>query len=175
MLSNWACLLAIYGLIASGCSSKPDREQAAFRDAGVEQAEVAKVAGTVTVDGSPPAPFTIVMLWNPQKPDAGVLRAICDADGRFEFTSYHHGDGVPPGNYVVLFAQFNASRPLGSFERPDLMQNLYNDPDKNASKPQFQITVSAPGKTDYQFDLEVTGQPAGVPGPHSVVELRQAT
>jgi hypothetical protein len=127
------------------------------------------------VDGGAPAPFTIVMLWDPKKPDAGVLHAICDSDGHFEFTTYHHGDGVPPGSYVVAFAQFNAARRLGDFEAPDLLHNLYNDPNKNFMKPEFQITVNAAGKDDYRFDLSVAGMPPAAPGPHSVMELRQAT
>ncbi|HEV8072371.1 MAG TPA: hypothetical protein VGP76_31930 [Planctomycetaceae bacterium] len=173
---KWAPALAICCLIFIGCGrSKAEREEQAFRDAGLQKVDVAPVAGVVTVDGAAPAPFTLVMLWDPKKPEGGVLRAICDSEGRFEFTSYRHGDGVPPGSYVVLFARFNMARRLGDFERPDLMHNLYNDPDKNASTSEFQITVSPPGKTDYQFNLNVAGAQPANPGAHSITELRQAT
>ena len=171
---NWALALMICCLTLIGCGSKADREEQAFRDAGLQKVDVAPVAGIVTVDGNAPAPFTLVMLWDPKKPD-GVLRAICDSEGRFEFTSYRHSDGVPPGSYVVLFARFNMARRLGDFESPDLMHNLYNDPDKNASNPEFQATIGPPGKTDYQFNLNVAGAPPASPGPHSITELRQAT
>jgi hypothetical protein len=173
---KWIPALAVCCVVCIGCGrSKAEREEQAFRDAGVQKVDVAPVAGVVTVDGSAPAAFTLVMLWDPKKPDAGVLRAICDSEGRFEFTSYKRGDGVPPGTYVVLFARFNMARRLGDFEPPDLMHNLYNDPDKNTSNPDFQITVGSPGKTDYQFNLNVEGVPPATPGPHAVTELRQAT
>jgi hypothetical protein len=163
--------------MAAGCGRGSDsgRLEQAYRDAGLAKADVVAVAGVVTVDGGVPAPFTLVMLWDPKKPEAGVLRAICDAEGRFEFTSYQQGDGVPPGSYVVLFAQFNIGRRLGNFDPPDLLHNLYNDPDKNASNPEFQITVSSPGKSDYQFNLNVAGVPPAAPGPHSVTDLKMAT
>jgi hypothetical protein len=171
---KWAPVLAIGCLVAIGCGSKSDRAAQAFRDAGIEKLDVARVAGIVTIDGAAPAPFTLVMLWDPKKPD-GVFHAICDSNGQFEFTSYERGDGVPPGQYVVLFAQFNMARRLGDFEAPDMLHNLYNDPDKNAAKAEFQITVSAPGKDDYHFDLSVAGVQPGVAGPHSITELRHAT
>jgi hypothetical protein len=172
---KWAPVLTICCLVTLGCGSKSNREEQAFRDAGVQKLDVARVAGTVTVDGAAPTPFTLVMLWDPKKPDGGVFHAICDSNGQFEFTSYQRGDGVPPGQYVVLFAQFNPSRRLGEFEPPDLLHNLYNDPDKNSTKSEFQITVSAPGKDDYRFDLSVAGLPPGNPGPHSITEVRHAT
>ena len=166
--------MAICALVTAGCGRKIDRAEQAFQDAGLTNVPVARVAGVVTIDGTAPAPFTLVMLWDPQKPDAGVLRTICDSDGGFTFTSYEHGDGVPLGTYVVLFAQFSAGRPLGTFDPPDLLNNLYNDPDKNASKPEFQITVESPGRTDHHFNLTVAGEPAGTPGPHAITEIKTA-
>jgi len=173
---KWRLAVAIGCLFLVGCGrSKSAREEQAYRDAGLTKVAVARVAGVVTVDGGAPAPFTLVMLWDPKKPEGGVFHTICNSDGQFEFTSYRRSDGVPPGQYVVLFAQFNAARRLGDFEPPDMLHNLYNDPDKNAAKSEFQITVSAPGKNDYHFDLSVAGMPPASPGPHSVRELRHAT
>lgn len=167
-----AIVLWMCGALLAGCSgNKGDRLEQAFKDAGISKAAVAPMAGIVTVDNAVPEPFTIVMLWDPQKPEAGVLRAICDAEGRFAFTSYDHGDGVPPGKYVAVFARFNLGGRLGNFDGPDLLNNLYNDPDKNAADPAFQITVSEPGKTDYHFDLAIAGKPAATPGAHAVTEL----
>jgi len=168
-------LLPVCGALMAGCGRSADREAKAYHDAGLQKVDVAPVAGVVTVDGTAPGPFTLVMLWDPKKPQAGVMRAICDAEGRFAFTSYQRGDGIPPGSYVVLFAQFNMGHRLGSFDPPDLLHNLYNDPDKNASNPEFQISVSVPGKTDYHFNLAVAGVQPAVPGPHAVTELRHPT
>jgi hypothetical protein len=76
---------------------------------------------------------------------------------------------------VVLFARLNMGGRLGNFDGPDLLNNLYNDPDKNVADPEFQITVSEPGKSDYHFNLGVAGKPSATPGPHAVTELRAAT
>jgi hypothetical protein len=168
-------ILAMCGLMLAGCGRTNDRLKQAYQDAALAKVPVAPVSGIVTVDGLAPAPFTLVMLWDPKKPSANVLRTICDSEGRFAFTSYEGGDGVPPGTYVVLFAQFNMGRPLGTFDPPDALKNLYNDPDKNGSKPEFQITVDPPGRTDYQFNLPVAGESPGVPGPHSITEVKTAT
>ncbi len=172
--NNRLFFAAICSLVLAGCGRSVDREEQAYRDTGLARVPVGQVSGVVTVDGAAPAPFTLVMLADPLKPDAAVLRTTCDSEGRFAFTSYDSGDGVPPGKYVVLFAQFNVGRPLGTFEPPDLMKNLYNDPDKNASKPEFQITVELPGRTDYRFDLTVAGEPPGAPGLHAVTEVKAA-
>jgi hypothetical protein len=172
--SKWTCALAICAFVTAGCGRKIDRLEQAYQETGLTKTPVAQVAGLVTVDGAAPAPFTVVMLWDPKQPEAGVLRSICDSDGSFTFTSYESGDGVPPGTYVVLFAQFNVGRPLGTFDPPDLLNNLYNDPDRNASKPEFRITVESPGRTDYRFNLTVAGEPPGTPGPHAVTELKTA-
>ena len=146
--------LVIFFAVGCGGSSSPtQRMTRAFNESKLQRTDVAKFAGTVTVDGQPPAPFTIVMLVDPKNPKAGVRKAICDKEGYFAFSSYESGDGVPPGTYVVLFGQFNMGGGLGHFDPPDLMHNLYNDPEKNAATPEFTVTVTAPGKSDYAFNL----------------------
>ncbi len=95
-------ILAMCGLMLAGCGRTNDRLKQAYQDAALAKVPVAPVSGIVTVDGLAPAPFTLVMLWDPKKPSANVLRTICDSEGRFAFTSYEGGDGVPPGTYVVL-------------------------------------------------------------------------
>lgn len=75
------------------------------------------------------------------------------------------GDGVKTGTYVVTFAQ---PKLVGERRRgPDALENLYNDPDKNAQVPEFKIDHQAPEKKDYVFDLKVAGMPRGTTGPHS--------
>jgi hypothetical protein len=50
--------------------------------------------------------------------------------------------------------------------------NLYNDPEKNAQKPEFAIELEAPGKTDHHFDLTVAGQePVEIAGPNAVTRI----
>ena len=62
----------------------------------------------------------------------------------------------------------------GNFIGPDALNNLYNDPDANAkAHPEFAIDHQAPGKTDYQFNLEAAGQPpVSSPGRHAVTKVK---
>jgi len=172
---GWMGLLTLLAISAVGCSGSSTpaaRLEKAYREANLQPSPVVKFAGTVTVDGQPPSPFTLVLLMDPKNPKAGVQKTVCDADGKFAFTSYEAGDGVPPGSYVVLFARFNMGGRLGQYDPPDLMHNLYNDPEKNVEIPEFQVTVAAPGKTDYAFELSVSGkEPVTHPGPDAVTEL----
>ena len=96
----------------------------------------------------------------------------CGKDGRFSFYTYTTGDGVHVGSYVVLFAELRSNRERGLLG-PDGLNNLYNDPDKNAQNKEFVVSVESPGKTDYEFNLQVAGKEPGTPGPHAVTEIRR--
>ena len=172
---TWRPAVGLVILFAVGCggSASPTQRMAkAFNESKLQRTDVAKFAGTVTVDGQAPAPFTIVMLVDPKNPQAAIRKAVCDKGGYFSFTSYETDDGVPPGTYVVLFGQFNMGGGLGHFDPPDLMHNLYNDPEKNAATPELTITVTAPGKSDYSFSLSLAGkEPVEQPGPNAVTRL----
>ncbi len=137
-------LLATCGLMLAGCGRANDRLKQAYQDAGLAKVPVAPVSGIVTVDGLAPVPFTLVMLWDPKKPNANVLRTICDSEGRFAFTSYEAGDGVPPGTYVVLFAQFNMGRPLGTFDPPDARRISTMTPTRTVRNPSFKSRSTCP-------------------------------
>jgi hypothetical protein len=181
--SAWKVSLVFLALTVAGCTRTQSADQAlakAYAATGGQREEVAKVSGTVTIDGQPPGDTgpmrTIVVLYDSHKPDASrkaPLYAVCDEDGHFEFTTYGKGDGVPPGSYVMLFAQLRMSTwgEMG-YNPPDAFKNEYNDPDKNEKTPEFKIDVALPGKTDYQFDLKIAGKEAGSPGPHAVTKLK---
>jgi hypothetical protein len=58
------------------------------------------------------------------------------------------------------------------YHEPDALKNLYNDPDKAKDNPEFNVTVSAPGKSDHTFDLKLEGQEqAANTGPNSVTQF----
>jgi hypothetical protein len=135
---------------------------------------VAKFAGRVTIDGQPPSVppryVLVVILFDAKGKEAGhetIYQTICDKEGRFEFTRYSKGVGVPPGSYTVLFVEL--MHRLGDrFTGADELKNLYNDPDKSP----FQVELTTPGKTDWDFNLEVAGKdPVVKPGPHAVTRL----
>ena len=128
------------------------------------------IAGTVTIDGLPPTfdnrrQHLVITLYDPQKPDKKHFHTLVNADGHFRFTE----DGIGPGHYVLAFAVLRRKGP-GNFIGPDELHNLYNDPDVNAqTHPEFVIDHKAPGKKDYQFNLDVAGKdPVNSPGPHAV-------
>jgi hypothetical protein len=177
-----ACALAAW--VAAGCGGTISGSQALdqqLKASGSKREAIARFAGTVTIDGQPPAPGSkeavVVILYDPRNPPSAGKPprfAFCRGEGRFEFDTYERGDGVPEGTYVALFAQPKvAGRGSPGFKPPDALKNLYNDPEKNALVPEFKIDVTAPGRTDYTFNLEVAGKdPVVEPGPKAVTAIR---
>jgi hypothetical protein len=173
---RWSLLLVLAA--AAGCSSQQSPEQRikiALETAGMTATPLYPIAGTVTIDGLPPAfeddrkKHLIVTLYNPQKPDTKHLHALVREDGTFRFTE----DGIPPGHYVLAFAVLRRKGPQ-NFVGPDALGNLYNDPDVNAkSFPQFVLDHDKPGKKDYEFNLEFAGkEPISSAGPHAVTQAK---
>jgi hypothetical protein len=176
-------LCAFVGALAAGCGSTSSANQALDQQLQASNATrevVASFAGRVTIDGLPPTlgpkGATIVMLYDPKNPPGPGKPprfTYCGKEGQFEFHTYLRGDGVPVGSYVVLFAQPKiGGRGNPGFKAPDALKNLYNDPEKNALIPEFKIDHTAPGRTDYAFDLSVAGKDPNPPGPKAVTEIR---
>jgi len=138
--------------------------------------EVAKLSGKVTIDGEtpsvPPKSVLVLMLYDAKGAQPGhetIYETVCDKEGHFEFTRFSKGDGVPPGSYTVLFDELMPRRG-GEFKGPDKLGNLYNDPDTSP----FHVEIKPPGKTDWEFNLEVAGkEPLASPGPHAVTRIRK--
>jgi hypothetical protein len=147
---------------------------------------VAKFAGTVSVDGKPPAgnARVFIILNDPEHFDEtahgkGPTRYTnCDQQGHFSFSTYERDDGAPVGKFVITFVQLHG-RPGGragnprhgpeQYYQPDELKNLYNDPNQNKNEAQFNVNVDSPGKTDYHFDLTVKGKtPVATPGPNAL-------
>jgi hypothetical protein len=176
--------VALAGLINCGCTGGTQSSDQALNKAlettGGTKESVGKFAGIVTIDGKPPGNAGLVgvfvALWDPKKSPTSkkpTAYAPCDSDGKFEFTTYNQGDGVPTGSYIVCFAQLqkpslNADGWLG----PDRLKNLYNDPDKNKDNQKLVIEVAPPGKTDWDFNLEVAEKdPVANPGPNAFTAI----
>jgi len=175
---RWLLLFVLAA--AAGCSraqSPEARIQKALAVAGMKASAQYRIAGTVTIDRMPPA-FTerkqhlVAVLYDPEKPDFPMARrphTLVGDDGHFAFTE----DGFAPEHYVLTFAVLRRKGP-GNFIGPDGLNNLYNDPDVNAkSHPELVIDHKAPGKTDYEFNLDVAAQqPVTSPGPHAVTNVK---
>ncbi len=178
-LAPWgilACLLTA----AIGCGHSDARLLQAIAKTGHDKRPVYPLAGKVTIDGQIPpsaAPNQklIVMLFDRAQPKLTVNQrpyVECNLQGEFAFTTYKVGDGIFPGDYVIVFAQLTLDRTDDSYRGPDALKNLYSDPDKNATNPEFSIKHEAPGKSNYVFNLAVAGQEAvSEPGPRSVTTI----
>lgn len=173
-------LLIGQSLFLSGCGreSGDQAEARLMKLNGQQPLTLAKFAGKVTIDGQVPEtdaehPLHVILynIKNPPSLEKPPLAKKCEPDGSFEFGTRKKGDGVPAGEYIVLFAELKHAR-LVSYREPDALNNLYNDPDKNQEIPEFKVDLKPPGKTDYVFDLKVSGKPpVSTPGPNAVVQL----
>jgi hypothetical protein len=179
--------VAVLCVFAFGCGGGSQNADQALNKAitatGGEKSGVAKFAGTVQIDGNPPESKgvvrTLVFLWDLKKGESGKYQpsfAWCDENGHFEFTTYEKGDGVPVGSYVVCFAQLEGGIKIsgdGGWHGPDGFHNLYNDPDKNKDNKDFVVDISPPGKTDWDFRLEVQGkEPISTAGPRAITRMQ---
>jgi hypothetical protein len=165
---------------AAGCSKSGDQASldALLKQSGDNKPNPCPLAGKVTIDGQP-AQYVkpqrlVMMLYDPTQPDLPPFKRPCkdvSPDGTFAFGTYRKGDGLPAGQFIVAFALLEVTNRglLG----PDQLNNLYNDPEKNAQFSEFHIDHQAPGREDYVFDLKVAGKPGvPVPGPRALTELR---
>jgi len=166
-----ATLIFILSLGCEGRQSTTERVEKASKSAGLNPQAVYALGGKITVDGQPPAAKAgrsrfVAVAYDAAKPDANAnrnARAFVQPDGSFELPA------LPPGKYVMLFAQLDHDSRLGFFGR-DGLENLYNDPEVNAKKTDFVIDHQAPGTKDYTFNLSVAGEtPPAAPGPKAFV------
>jgi hypothetical protein len=170
----------IIGLFTIGCGGENanQKEKRLLKEYGQAPRTLANLAGKVTVDGLPPAfgpehPLQVILydLKHPPTRASSVLHVICAQDGSFQFMKSATEPGAPEGSYVILFAALKQAG-IDAYKAPDALKNLYNDPDKNQQDPSFKIDLTAPGKTDYEFDLKLADKPAvAAPGPHAITHI----
>ena len=174
-------LVASISLGITGCGRQPTADQALdfeLKQGGKTRATVFPLAGKVLVDGQPPKFTTarqkiVVMLCDPAKltvPANERTFVTCNSDGDFVFTSYAESDGVPAGDYVIIFAQLQ-DRGKRGYLGPDGFKNRYNDPQKNLQTSEFHLDHKAPGKTDYVFDLKIEDQQLVNPAPTALTAI----
>jgi hypothetical protein len=161
-------------MLSCGCdgrSSTAQRLEKAYKGAGMTPVAVYPLGGKITVDSQAPVAKSktarfVAIAYDAAQPNLKArenARAFVNPDGSFEFPP------LPPGKYVMLFAQLDYSPRIGFLGR-DGLENLYNDPDVNSKKPEFVIDHQARGKTDYTFNLAVAGEaPPEAPGPKAFV------
>jgi hypothetical protein len=183
LFSVIALATAFTFLGCSGGSSPSERIAAQAALSGKPTEKSYPLAGSVTIDGLPPATFLsgfpgrhqlLVMLYDSDRPKNGPKTwpvAIADPDGHFEFSFAGTGDGRPTGHYVFVFVVLDNKKKKGLLG-PDKLKNLYNDPDKNETDPKFKIFHQEPGKTNYEFNLAVADKEEVSAGPKAVTKLK---
>ncbi|HEV8002599.1 MAG TPA: hypothetical protein VGP63_22120 [Planctomycetaceae bacterium] len=189
-------VLFLLGLAAvEGCgppNAKDKFDQAFKNNPEFKQVQVAPFSGRVTIDGQPPGEdmSVFVILNDPQKlkkpGEARVSMPMlkCDPAGNFTFMTYVPGDGPPVGKYVVMITALKkkAATKAGlggmsdgatvQYLGPDMLKNLYNDPEKNQKDPNFVIDLQPPGIPDKQFNLVLEGKdPVVVPSNYAPKRL----
>jgi len=170
----WGVAATLIFLLSFGCEGRQStgqRLEKASKTAGMNPETVYPLGGKLTVENGPPvaksetAPL-VAIAYDATQPDVKArsdVHAFLKPDGSFEFPP------LPPGKYVMLFAQLRHNSRMGFFGLDEL-KNLYNDPDVNSKKSEFVIDHRAPGKTDYTFNLSVAGEiPPEAPGPKAFV------
>ncbi len=146
----------------------------------IKLSPTAKFAGQISVDGRPAPKGTkfVILLSDPKSPydPSSRKRPLitgANAEGHFSFTTYMRDDGVPPGKYVVAIAALHPKGFNGKdgYAPPDELNNLFNDPEKNAADPMFNVEVTPPGKDDWQFDLKTAGKKPATAGPKALTKI----
>jgi hypothetical protein len=170
----WGVAATLILLLSFGCEgrqSTTQRLEKAYESAGIDPVKAYPLGGRITVDNEPPVAKSettrlVAIAYDAATPDVKAksnARAFVKPEGSFELPA------LPPGKYVMLFAQLGYNPRMG-FVGADGLKNLYNDPDVNSKKAEFLIDHQAPGKTDYTFNLSVAGEtPPAAPGPKAFV------
>jgi 5-hydroxyisourate hydrolase-like protein (transthyretin family) len=107
--------------------------------------------GVVEVDGEPAAGVMVVCY--PDKDGAEQKLpsgSMTGENGKFVFSTYAAGDGVPAGNYTLVFKW----KELGIGETADRLGSAYSDP----TKSNFHIAVG-PGESGDQGVIELSTKP----------------
>lgn len=147
-------------ILVSGCNS-------GHGPSPVVTKKVKPASGTFRIDGKPPAqagdlnnpenpPHKVVMkLW----PKVAQLRHDTDStsaevgdDGKFSFSTYVQGDGIPAGEYILCWESLQLAPLTRYLTGPDRFQNNFNNPLEQDPK----YTVKVEDGKDFVFpDIEV--------------------
>ena len=110
-------------LVSTGCDSRPGRKQ------------TYPISGVVYVDGSPAA--NLAVRAHPtagiDQKDPTVSSAFTDQDGKFTFSTFETGDGIPEGEYKLTFEWGEMNMLSMQYGGPDKLNSRYKDPETSKS------------------------------------------
>ena len=155
-------LMSLLNLVVfSGCGGEnaQDRLNQAIPES--QRQSVVPLSGTVTLDGKPSPDLMVRLVKDGEgAPDSTSPKSVTDSSGRFEFTTYLSGDGVPPGKYAVLVEQLTKAGTAG-WSGPDQLKNRFNHVKEPAAA--LQVKSGEP-QVDAKIDL-VTADKKPKPAP----------
>jgi hypothetical protein len=122
-------LLSTCLIVFSACGPKPP----------ANLKETFPVKGKVLVDGQPAAMLMIdcVAAAGIDKANPSLATAMTEKDGTFSLSTYKAGDGVPEGDYVLIFQWVTLNRfqtPSNNNQEVDKLNGRYTDPQTSTVK-----------------------------------------
>lgn len=116
-----SCLALLVLLQSVGCDANPDRKR------------TYPVSGTVLVDGAPAANLAVRAhpTGGMDQNDPTVSSAFTDTAGKFTFSTFETGDGIPEGEYKLTFEWGEMNLMSMQYGGPDKLKNRYKDPGKS--------------------------------------------
>ena len=124
-----------------GCGSgiKPPPEPTGYRD---KIGAAIPLTGQVSLDGTSSQKVIVsamneqnLPMYKQQKEIGGLATgAAVKPDGSFSFTTFENGDGLPAGNYIVLFRLPPRDDRGGSDPKTDAFNRKYGNPETSKYK-----------------------------------------
>ncbi|MGL4942688.1 MAG: carboxypeptidase-like regulatory domain-containing protein [Thermoguttaceae bacterium] len=123
---------------------------------------LAKCSGILTYKGEPVSEATITFVPASQTADSRAGGAISDASGGFQATTLRPGDGLAPGEYIVLVSKYEFQGPeLPPVKQPDGEMAVPSRPQKNilpakymaATTSSLKVTIPAGGVKTMKLEL----------------------
>lgn len=145
----WVCVLAPLLLVGCGGEGKDDISKERLESmAGGSLKETVPVGGVVSIDGKPSSDVYIYAHANGE--GEPVAQSSTDKEGKFSFSTYLAGDGLPVGTYSLTFKHM-PDIPKNKDTGPDTLKGKY----RNAKKSEQKVTVAAgTPQTDLKIDLK---------------------
>lgn len=98
---------------------------------GPPRVKTVPVTGQVNVDGKPQSLLAVrAKPVSGETPTASIPSAFTDENGRFSLSTYESGDGVPVGDYKLIFQWGQVNMMTGKYGG-DKFNGKYADPEKS--------------------------------------------
>ncbi|MFO1023064.1 MAG: hypothetical protein U0903_20585 [Planctomycetales bacterium] len=121
-------------LALSGCGEKKiERNEASGGPGAKPPPGLVKIGGTVTIDGTP-IPMVQVLICPPDEAQKAPAEnrsfkhvgheVFTDKDGKWRCSTFSYGDGLNPGEYLVVFRWLPQIDPENRDDREDLARAL---------------------------------------------------